>query len=77
MPTIYRFDGFRFFFYSNEGSEPAHIHVAKGDGECKIWLVTLEIAYSYNLKASEIKIMMKIVRKNRDRFLADWVKFYE
>lgn len=29
MPTILRLLGFRFFFYSNEGTEPAHVHVEK------------------------------------------------
>ena len=38
MPTVLLKDGFRFFFYSDEGSEPAHIHVKKGDAEGKIWL---------------------------------------
>ncbi|MBC7467314.1 MAG: DUF4160 domain-containing protein [Bdellovibrio sp.] len=33
MPTILRKNGFRFFFYSNEGEEPAHIHVVGRNGE--------------------------------------------
>jgi hypothetical protein len=27
MPTLGRIGPFRFFFYSNEGAEPPHIHV--------------------------------------------------
>ena len=77
MPTVYRFEGFRFFFYSNEGSEPAHVHVSKGDGEMKIWLTTLEIESSIGLKSSEKKLAWRIVRLNRKRFLKYWVKFYE
>jgi hypothetical protein len=38
MPTVLRADGFRFFFYANEGNEPAHIHVRKAEGEAKFWL---------------------------------------
>jgi len=32
MPVILRVEGFKFFFYSNEGvpPEPTHIHVRKG-----------------------------------------------
>jgi Domain of unknown function (DUF4160) len=30
MPTILRINGYRFFFYSNENDEPAHVHVEKG-----------------------------------------------
>ena len=35
MPTVFRQDGFRFFFYSNEGDprEPVHVHAMKGAGE--------------------------------------------
>lgn len=38
MPTVLRIRSFRFHFYSNEGIEPAHIHVDTPDGECKFWL---------------------------------------
>lgn len=31
MPTVLRVDGYRFFFYSNEGNEPPHIHVESGE----------------------------------------------
>jgi hypothetical protein len=39
MPVVLRYKGFRFFFYSNEGSprEPVHVHVhvLGADGEAK------------------------------------------
>jgi len=35
MPTVLRVSGFRFFFYSLEGSEPPHIHVERGDSVAK------------------------------------------
>ncbi len=38
MPTILRVDGFRFFFFSNEGFEPSHVHIESGDGYAKFWL---------------------------------------
>ena len=38
MPTVLRIGAFRFHFFSDEGDEPAHIHVDTGDGECKFWL---------------------------------------
>ena len=35
MPVVLRLEGFKFFFYSNEGNpqEPAHIHVRKAGEE--------------------------------------------
>ena len=40
MPTVFRIDGYRFFFYSNEGHprEPVHIHVIKDGAEAKFWV---------------------------------------
>jgi hypothetical protein len=32
VPTLLVTEGFRFFFYSNEGSEPRHVHVEYADG---------------------------------------------
>jgi hypothetical protein len=41
MPEIFRYRGFKFFFYSNEGTprEPVHVHVEKDDIEAKFWVV--------------------------------------
>lgn len=38
MPTVVRLRGFRFFFFSNEADEPAHIHVESDDKYAKFWL---------------------------------------
>ncbi len=38
MPTVLRIGRYRFHFYSDEGGEPAHVHVRSPDGECKFWL---------------------------------------
>lgn len=39
MPTVLRLEGYKFFFYSDEGDprEPAHIHVFKSGSEAKFW----------------------------------------
>ncbi len=49
MPTIFTYDGFRFFFYSNEGDprEPMHVHVSKSGCEAKLWLEP-EVSVSRN-----------------------------
>ena len=41
MPVVFRHQGIRFYFFSNEGSprEPIHIHVGRSDAEAKLWLV--------------------------------------
>jgi hypothetical protein len=35
MPEVFRKLGYVFFFYSNEGQEPMHIHVRKAGGFAK------------------------------------------
>ncbi len=35
MPAILFVKGWKFFFFSNEGNEPIHIHVQKGERSCK------------------------------------------
>ena len=55
MPTILWVQGWRLFFYRNEGSEPMHIHARKADAECKYWihgdLYETEEDWSYQPKA--------------------------
>ena len=38
MPVIFCYEGFRFFFFSNEGMppEPAHAHVRQGGASAKL-----------------------------------------
>ncbi|MBI3682024.1 MAG: DUF4160 domain-containing protein [Acidobacteria bacterium] len=39
MPTLLRVRGYRFFFFSLEGREPPHMHVAHGGRYAKFWLL--------------------------------------
>ena len=64
MPTVLRVSGFRFFFYSLEGSEPPHIHVEHGDNIAKFWLVPVAVAESRGFRLHELN------RVREDRQLA-------
>jgi len=44
VPTILRVAGYRFFFFSNEREEPAHIHVEQAERYAKFWLVPISLA---------------------------------
>ena len=54
MPTILRIRGHRFFFYSNEGAEPPHIHVETGDSAAKFWIDPVALSDSVGYNASEL-----------------------
>jgi len=54
-PTIFREDGFRFFFLSREESR-MHVHVHCADGEAKFWLEPkIELAQNYRLDDRQIR----------------------
>lgn len=61
MPTVLRVAGFRFHFYSNEGEEPAHVHVASADGECKFWLEPVRLASNHGLSAATVRKIERLV----------------
>lgn len=78
MPTVFRERGFRFFFYSNEGSprEPMHIHVEKGDAEAKFWLEPeVQLAYNDDYDARTLRTLLGIVLANRERIKRAWDEF--
>ena len=76
MPTILKLLGFRFFFYSNEGTEPAHIHVEKGDCEAKFWLEPVELVYSDGFSAKEINQLRKITLEHQQQFKKAWHEYF-
>jgi len=76
MPTILRLLGYRFFFYSNEGNEPPHVHVEKGDASAKFWLNEVELADSFGFNAKEINQLRKKVEEHRQAFLQSWYDYF-
>ncbi|MGR1650677.1 DUF4160 domain-containing protein [Salmonella enterica] len=44
MPTVLRIGAYRFYFYSHEPNEPAHVHIDKGNATAKIWLHDISVA---------------------------------
>ncbi len=70
MPTLLRLEGFRFFFYSREGNEAAHVHVENSDGVAKFWLRPVKLDWSRGLKVRELSRAEEIVVDNRDAFEA-------
>ena len=74
MPTLLVQDGFRFFFYSNEGSplEPSHVHVEHGEGVAKYWLAPVQLAESVGMKAGDLRRARAIIEANVQNFQERW-----
>ncbi|MBS1257248.1 MAG: hypothetical protein MAG551_00285 [Candidatus Scalindua arabica] len=66
MPTVLRIKSFRFHFYSDEGKEPSHIHVATPDGECKFWLEPIRLAGNRGVSPHVIREIEKLIYKHCD-----------
>ncbi len=76
MSTIFRLNGFRFYFYSHEPNEPPHVHVDKGDATIKVWLDSLEVAKSRGFRAHEISGIIDMVSEQRAMFLEMWHEYF-
>jgi hypothetical protein len=79
MPIVFRHSGFRFFFYSNEGTppEPEHIHVEKNGDEAKIWLEPrIRVAYNDGYDARTLRELLEIVAANKARMERAWDEFF-
>lgn len=72
MPTVLRIKGYRFFFFSLEGNEPAHIHVENGDKVAKFWLKPINLASSSGFRNHELTKIRAIIIENADNFLEKW-----
>jgi len=76
MPTVLRIGAFRFFFYANEGQEPAHIHVQAGNRLAKFWLQQVSLASSIGFSAKELNQLLALVREHEALFLEAWNDFF-
>ena len=76
MPTLLRWKGYRFFFYSADGWEPPHVHVVKDGREAKIWLKDLVVAVNLGFSARDLNDIIGATRENRTAFLEAWNDYF-
>jgi hypothetical protein len=75
MPVVFRYKGFRFFFYSNEGSprESVHVHVIGAGGEAKFWVSpVVALVESNGLDARTLRELLGIVEQNAELIERAW-----
>lgn len=76
MPTVARIGPYRFFFFGNEGMEPAHIHVQRDRALAKFWLRPVALTMCTGLSAHELRRVQQLVEENRERFEEAWREFF-
>lgn len=75
--AIQDIEGYRFYFFSMENNEPPHIHVEKGDGSEKWWLLPEpRRVYSTGFKASEQRRLEQLVNEHQDALVQAWNRYF-
>ena len=76
MPTVLRFEAYRFYFYSHETNEPPHIHVDRDNLSAKFWLSSVSLAKNIGFSPKELRKIQSIVEFNQQNFLEKWNEYF-
>lgn len=75
MPKIFEWNGYKFFFFSNEGNplEPCHVHVRKEGRLAKFWMEpTVGLASSWGMSSVELNRLEKVVEVHAKLIRRRW-----
>ncbi len=76
MPTVLIYGRFRFYFFSNEGLEPPHIHVDAAEKSAKYWLTPIELQMNKGFRSGERKEIEQLIQANLEYFLRTWNEYF-
>lgn len=80
MPKVFSWKGYRFHFYSDEGDprEPMHIHIERGDADCKFWLYPeIRLAYNQGFNARIVKQLIEVVEARQTEIERAWNEHFD
>jgi len=69
VPTVRVIGTHRFYFFSKEGHEPAHIHVETAEDAAKFWLSPVELVWAVGYNSRELRQVRERVEQNAAFFL--------
>jgi hypothetical protein len=76
MPTLLRIGSFRFHFYSDEGSEPPHIHVRCNEGEAKFWLMPVSLANNRGVPLHNLREIERLIFEHKLLFIEKYNEYH-
>lgn len=76
MPTVLRWKGYRFHFWSGDRQERPHIHVMSGSGEAKIWLQPVQLHRVVGLADHAVNQLVRKVTEEEHVFLQAWHDYF-
>ena len=75
MPLVFRWNGYRFHFFSNEGDprEPVHVHVTRGRDTAKFWLhPQVSVAYNRGFSSRVQAELVAVVEERKAEIERAW-----
>ena len=79
MPKIFEWDGYKFFFYSNEGAplERCHVHIRKGENTAKFWIdPSISLARSWRISAAELNKLENKTEESVELIRRKWNEYF-
>ncbi|HEX8876324.1 MAG TPA: DUF4160 domain-containing protein [Phycisphaerales bacterium] len=80
MPEVFRAGGWVYFFWSNEGHEPPHVHVRRGNNTGSVgkwWIApTVRRASDGGFKKAELRVIEQTIVERRQEILDAWKKHF-
>ena len=75
-PNIFREDGYRFYFLSNEENR-IHVHVTCERGEAKFWIEPIiSLAVYSHLSPQILTEIQKIIKEHKDEIFKEWQRHF-
>lgn len=74
-PAVLREGPYRFYFYSHEPNEPAHVHIVTIK-TAKFWLEPVSLEYSLGFGAKELRRIESIVDKHQAQLVEAWHVYF-
>ena len=75
MPLVFRHNGYRFHFFSNEGDprEPVHVHVTRDRSTAKFWLhPEVNVAYNKGFPPRVLAELSAIIEARKEEIEGAW-----
>ena len=68
-------NGYRFFFYANEGNEQPHVHVSKAGAAGKWWVTPVRMAWHDGFSPGQRAFIERTIRDHAGPILERWNTF--
>jgi hypothetical protein len=77
MPEVFREGGYRFFFFSLEGTEPAHVHIESAEKYANFWLIPIALVESRRMNSAELTKVRKIIENRHNEIINRWNEHFD